>query len=150
MEAGVDPNYKSLLLNVGGAGLVDLLHDSATFGPQLTQGLSAKGIMEDTDAYDTFVNAAKWVMDEVDPVNVAQFARRHPLNGAAPKKLRLQMAIGDTVVPNSSTKRLVSATGVDENTEFRSFIGSHGFLADPAEPSCYVGQDDMANFLENN
>lgn len=150
MQAGIDPHYHSLLLNVGGAGLVDLLKDSSTFGPMLTLGLSQKGIVAGTDAYDAFTNAARWVLDEVDPINLAQFARKRPLNGAPPKKLRLQMAIGDTVVPNSSTRRLVTATGIDERTELRSFIGSHGFLADPAEPSCYVGQDDLANFLENN
>lgn len=150
MESGVDPNYRSLLLNVAGAGLVDLLRDSATFGPQLEAGLAQKGITRDSDAYDAFVNAARWVLDEVDPINVAQFARKRPLNGAAPKKLRLQMAIGDAVVPNSSTERLVKAIGLNESTELRSFIGSHAFLADPAEPACYVGQEDLVKFLEEN
>jgi len=141
--AGADPHYKTMLLNVGGAGLVDLLRESLTFSTTLRSGLAAKGIHEDTDEYDAFVNAARWVLDEIDPINVAPLAR-------GKKKLRLQMAIGDTVVPNSATRRLVTATGIDEATQFRSFIGSHGFLADPAEPACYVGQDDMASFLEAN
>lgn len=148
--AGVDPHYKAMLLNVAGAGLVDLLRESLTFGPQLTSSLGAKGIREGTDEYDAFVNAARWVLDEIDPINLSPFAVRRPLNSALPKRLRLQMALGDTVVPNASTRRLIAATGIDEGTAFRSFIGSHGFLADPVEVACYVGQDDMASFLENN
>ncbi|MBI3182609.1 MAG: Ig-like domain-containing protein [Myxococcales bacterium] len=157
-ESGVDPHFKSMLLNVAGAGLVDLMRESNVFGPLLKQGLSAKGIQEGSPEYDSFVNAARWVLDEVDPINLAQFASREPLrwtdpktgqaNTAAPKRLRLQMASGDMVVPNSSTLRLLTASGIDKATQFRSFLGSHGFLADPAEPAYYPGQDDMASFLE--
>ncbi|MHB8874854.1 MAG: hypothetical protein ACYC8T_14290, partial [Myxococcaceae bacterium] len=158
--AGVDPNVHSMLLNVGGAGLVDLIRESSVFGPTLRSGLADKGITEGTPAYEEFVNAGRWALDEVDPLNLAPFALREslvyadPVTGAqviAPKKrLRLQMAIGDVVVPNSATQRLVTATGVNKDSEFRSFIGSHGFLADPVEVSCYVGQEDMATFLEGN
>ena len=42
----------------------------------------------------------------------------------------------------------MKATAVDASTQFRSFLGSHGFLADPIEPACYVGQDDLVSFLE--
>lgn len=159
LVSGIDPSYRTMLLNVGGAGLVDLMRESATFSPILTQGLQAKGITEGTPAYDSFVNAAKWLLDEVDPINLAPYAVARPLEyvdpatGAAavagPKALRLQMAIGDTVVPNTSTKRLLDATGVDPQRDFRQFIGTHGFLADPAEINCYLGQDDLVTFMEN-
>ncbi len=157
-ESGVEPRYEAMLLNVGGAGLVDLMRESATFGPILSSGLSSKGITAGTPQYDTFLNAAKWVLDEVDPINLAPYARTRswdyvePHTGAkvtAPAKaLRLQEAIGDTVVPNTSTARLLTATGADPTKDFATFIGTHGFLADPAELSCYPGQEDMAGFLE--
>lgn len=159
LVSGVDPSYRAMLLNVGGAGLVDLMRESATFKPVLTQGLADKGITEGTPEYESFVNAAKWLLDEVDPINLAPYALFRPLEYvdpatgakavAGPKALRLQMAIGDTVVPNTSTKRLLEATGVDAQRDFREFLGTHGFLADPVEINCYVGQDDLVTFLEN-
>lgn len=160
--SGVDPAYGAMLLNVAGAGLPDLMRESATFGPTLRDGLAAKGIVEGTPAYDAFIGAARWILDEVDPINLSPYALKRPLQYRNPlagdalvtaplKKLRLQMALGDTVVPNSSTRRLVTATGVTEATMFREFIGSHGFLANPTEPIAMTqGQDDMARFLENN
>lgn len=159
LVSGIDPSYRAMLLNVGGAGLVDLMRESATFKPVLTQGLADKGIVEGSAEYDSFVNAAKWLLDEVDPINLAPYALARPLEYldpmtgqaavAGPKALRLQMAKGDTVVPNSSTRRLLHATGVDEARDFREFIGTHGFLADPVEINCYVGQDDLVSFMEN-
>lgn len=158
--SGIEPHLNSMLLNVAGAGMVDLMRESLTFGPTLKQGLKDKGIEEGTPAYEQFVNAARWCLDEIDPINLSPYAMSRPLEYvdpktrakviARPKRLRLQMAIGDTVVPNTSTKRLVKASGIDEATQFRSFLGSHGFLGDPAEPACYPGQDDLAGFLEGN
>jgi hypothetical protein len=156
--SGIEPNFNSMLLNVAGAGMVDLMRESNTFGPTLKQGLMDKGITEGTPAYEQFVNAARWCLDEIDPINLSPYAMSRPLKYVDPKtkleatakvkRLRLQMATGDTVVPNTSTKRLVKSSGIDEATQFRAFLGSHGFLGDPAEPACYPGQDDMANFLE--
>lgn len=159
--AGIDPYLQRQLLNVPGAGLVQLMTESLTFSAQLQQSLDKKGIKKGTPEYDQFLNAAKWTVDEVDPINLSAFARRRPLiyqdpvTGelkTAPKKaLRVQMAQGDTVVPNSCTELLLVAAGLDRATDFRAFLGSHGFLADPIEPiAMTVGQDDMASFLEKN
>jgi pimeloyl-ACP methyl ester carboxylesterase len=159
LVSGIDPSYRAMLLNVGGAGLVDLMRESATFKGQLKQGLDAKGITEGSPTYDSFLNATKWLFDEIDPINLAPYAAERPLTFTDPltgqaavanrKALRLQMAIGDTVVPNTSTRRLLKATGVSEARDFREFIGSHGFLADPVEINCYLGQDDLVTFMEN-
>jgi len=159
LVSGIDPTYRAMLLNVGGAGLVDLMRESATFGPTLKSALAAKGVSEGTPEYDSFLNAAKWMLDEIDPINFAPYARKRPLVYADPatnqpvtapvKALRLHMATGDSVVPNTATMRLVAATGVDESLDFRAFVGTHIFLADPVEPSCYIGQDDMVTFMEN-
>jgi pimeloyl-ACP methyl ester carboxylesterase len=161
--AGVDPAYESMLLNVGGAGLPDLMRESTIFGPALQQAMESKsgfkkGTPEYAVFYAAFANAARWVFDEVDPVNLARFAVREPQDARDPetgqivkgkaKRLRVQMAKGDVVVPNASTLRLLEATGVSKDRDFRAFDGSHGFLADPIELSYYMGQNDMAEFLE--
>lgn len=158
--SATEPAFRSMLLNVGGAGMVGLMEESATFGPVLTSGLNAKGIEKGTPQYEAFKNAARWILDEVDPINLVRYGATSPrtyadpLTGetkvAAKKALRLHMAIGDAVVPNTATRRLLLASGVDEATQFRSFVGSHGFLANPSEAACYVGQDDMVDFFEAN
>lgn len=156
--SGIDPYYRRMLLNVGGANLVDLIQDSETFGPTLRTGLEEHGIKEGTPAFEQFVNAARWALDEVDPLNLAPYAKRRPLvwkdpatgetRTAPAKKLRLHMANGDRVVPNSATEVLVKATGIDKATEFRAFtdVMNHILLLNPVG----AAQGDMANFLENN
>ncbi|MBX7100290.1 MAG: Ig-like domain-containing protein [Myxococcaceae bacterium] len=160
---GIDPHLRKMLLNVGGADLVDLIRESNTFGGTLKKGLAAKGINEGTPQYEQFVNAARWALDEVDPTNLAPYARLKPLSWKDPatgqtavapvKKLRLQMANGDFVVPNSSTEHLVTATGIDRATEFKAFTAAtnHVFLLDLLDPlDVPGGQRDMTSFLENN
>lgn len=159
--AALDPGYKAMVLNVAGAGLVELMLDSSVFGPVLTQGLTAKNITKGTPEYFEFENAARWILDEVDPLNLVRYGRKEPPKyldpdtGAwvqqAPKRLRVQMAIGDVVVPNSSTDRLLKAGGFNKDTEYKEFVGSHGFLVDPYgtdAAACFLGQDDMRKFLE--
>jgi pimeloyl-ACP methyl ester carboxylesterase len=157
--SAVDPSFRAMLLNVPGADLPVLMEESAFFGPQLEQGLGEKGITRGSPAYYAFVNAARWVLDEVDPVNLAVYgshaprAYADPVTGApgtmAKKRLRIQMANGDAIVPNSSTQRLLTVSRLDKDTEFRAFTGSHGFLANPSETAaCYAGQQDMVEFIE--
>ncbi|MFN7130850.1 MAG: hypothetical protein ACK4N5_02130 [Myxococcales bacterium] len=160
--SGADPFFEALLLNVGGAGLPDLMRESSVFGPVLKNGLQEKGIVEGSPEYDAFVNAAKWVLDEADPINLARFAQRAPLDTRDPatgqvlarrkRALRLHMANGDTVVPNTATLRLVEATGIQKDTQFRAFTvnpgSGHGFLANPSDIAYGAGQKDMADFLE--
>lgn len=154
--AGIDPAYKRMVLNVPGAGLVDLMQESASFSGQLEAGLAEKGIVKGTPAFEQFVNTAKWVLDESDPINLSSFALRYPLMYEDPKTsalkqaplkaIKVQMAVGDTVVPNAATFRLrdVMLTSPSQLREFISPL-NHGLLGDPL-----VAQPDMANFLEGN
>jgi hypothetical protein len=156
--SGMEPHFEAMLLNAGGAGLLEVMRDSLTFGPQLRQGLDQRGLKEGTPEYQSFLNAARWALDEIDPLNLARFARREPLvyldheskqSRTAPiKRMRLQFALGDTVIPNTATDRLGVALGINPNTDIVSFLGSHAFLANPLEPASWGGQDDVANFLE--
>ena len=47
--------------------------------------LSEKGIEEGTPAYEQFVNAARWALDEIDPLNLAPYAFTRPLTYVDPK-----------------------------------------------------------------
>jgi hypothetical protein len=121
---GMDPSYSRMYLSVGGAGLVDVMRESGTFGDTLRKGLAEKGIFEGTPEYDAFLNASTWVMDEVDPIQ------------------------DDNVVPNSATRRLVKATGMNPDTNFSTYPGTHSVLLNVAEPSFCPVQTEMAGFLE--
>jgi pimeloyl-ACP methyl ester carboxylesterase len=153
-----DPAFEAMLLNVGGAGLTDLIQESFTFSSTLRAALADKGIEEGSPEHFAFVNASRWVFDEIDPINLGRYLAKAPRTYPDPrsgetrqapaKRLRLHMAWADTVVPNSATYRLADATGIDRDTQFRAFVGTHGFLANPAEIACYVGQDDLVDFLE--
>lgn len=160
--SAVDPHFKRMLLNVGGGGIIELLEDSATLGAVMKQGLKDKGITPERGVpeYETFRNAGHWIVDEVDPVNLIPYGNAAPRpyvdaetgeeKVMAPKALRLQMANGDAVVPNSATLRMLKASRLDKDTHFRAFdLATHAFLADPAEvPAHYQGLDDMAAFLK--
>lgn len=154
--AGIDPSYKRMLLNVPGAGLVDLMQESTLFKTRLEQGLNEKGIFKGTPEFDQFLNTAKWVLDEADPINISSFALRYPLIYTDPKTselkqaplkaIKVQMAVGDQVVPNTSTYRLRDVM-LTSPTQLREFISvlNHGLLGDPLAP-----QTDMADFLGGN
>ncbi len=158
--SAIIPDFDAMLLNVPGAGLPNLMEDSTVFGPVLESGLGEKGITKGSPEYDAFKSAAAWVFDEVDPVNLVVHGSHAPREYTdpvtservqmAPKRLRIQMAVGDVVVPNSSTERLLAASKLNRDTGFRTFVGTHGFLADPAESvnACYAGQGDMVDFLK--
>ena len=104
----------------------------------------------------TSSNGTTWTAPVRIPIDVVTSTVDHFLPGIAVKPgtsgttavLALTYYFYPQANCTSSTCQL--EYGIIESTEFRSFVGSHGFLADPAEVSCYVGQDDMASFLEDN
>ncbi|MFL5318905.1 MAG: hypothetical protein ACJ790_04555, partial [Myxococcaceae bacterium] len=140
-----------------------LMADSDTLGTLLKGVFLTKGIAVGSPEWDQFINAAKWILDDVDPINIAPYAKTRsityvdPLTGETkqqqPKRLRMQMAKGDSVVPNSSTYRLRDATGVP-SSEFHEFnvnaATGHGFLANPADIGFIPGQADLGDFLGGN
>ena len=157
--SSVDPAYKAMLLNVPGGDLPNLMLESNMFRGTLVDGLKAKGIVEGSAEWDSFLGAAHWLLDEIDPINIIPYAKAggwktvNPatleLSPAPPKRLRVHMALNDVVVPNSSTAALVKAGKINKDTEYREFIGSHGFLFDPIEVVPRLqGLSDMVDFLD--
>ncbi|MGQ0504085.1 MAG: Ig-like domain-containing protein [Myxococcaceae bacterium] len=160
--AAMDPSYSRMLLSVGGAGLIDLMRESNAFADTFRAALAVRGIVEGSpdyaERYATFANSASWVIAEVDPLNLGRYAVRElmpwedPISGEkvtpSAKKLRLQMARIDTVIPNSATLRLRTATGVNPDIDFTTYVaGSHIMLSDPIEPEFCPTQSEMGDFL---
>lgn len=187
VESGGQPKITALALNVGGAGLVDLFQEPGIFGTILPSGLATQGIVINPDYNKVnlpavqFDTAAHWILDDVDPLNIARFALQQRddyvdvMTGQVThwpqKRVLVQMAGADFIVPNPSTYRLRSvldpackpcdatdeACGKDAQCVFTIFNGaSHIFEADPLEnlnPAQFGamtdGQDQVARFLSN-
>ncbi len=92
----------SAYLNVPGGGVANLLRDSATLGPRIQAGLEAAGLTPNTTLYEQFFRDAQAAVDAGDPLNYIAAA-------VAARPVLLTQVINDTVVPNSSTQRLVNA-----------------------------------------
>ncbi len=155
--AAIEPTIGTFVLNVPGAGLVDLMQESAVFGPQLTAGLGARGIEPGSPEMAQFEGIARWVLDPVDPINYAHHAVHAPLTyvdpvdgvekSAPPKRVLVQMAVNDLVVPNPSSERLARRMGVDL-VSYTPLVSNHGFLFDPTSIQGLEAREDLVEFLD--
>ena len=132
MVASLPSDIQSFALSVPGGLITDLLLKSATFGPPISGGVAAK-LGPDTLLYRDFFRDAQAAADAGDPVN--HFAR-----ATANKPVLLHKIVGDTVVPNSATDRLIAVGGLQKATaagrvpagSYMTFTkGGHGSLLDP-------------------
>lgn len=100
---GTNDSVGAATLAMPGGGIAKLLDASKSFGPRISAGLAANGVLEGTDNYETFLRFAQTLVDSADPLNYAAAAKaRHPLH--------LIEVIGDTVVPNAAPAGAASAT----------------------------------------
>lgn len=96
----LEPNVKDVVLAFGGGGLPKVLDGSASFGPTISAGLAANGIVKGTADYESFLGAAQTVVDSADPINYGATA-------AAGHNILFFEIVGgagspsDLVVPNS-------------------------------------------------
>jgi pimeloyl-ACP methyl ester carboxylesterase len=102
------PEIKHAVWNVGGDGLMFLLEDSATFS-LVVNGLRPPGTADGSLA--RFMSLAQAIVDPGDPLNYARNALRYPLVEGAdePRSVLLQVVVGDTIVPNSSSNAVARA-----------------------------------------
>jgi len=156
MLSGVEADVHSFGLNVPGADLIRLMKDSEMLGVMLQRTLDEHGLTRDSDAYFAFEQAARWAVDPVDPMNLAHHATWSVLfyedaetdtRAIMPaKRMIIQMADGDAVVPNSGTHQLSDRTGVEIDV-YTPLISGHGFLADPTSLEGGRARDQLADFL---
>ena len=138
-------------LSVPGGVITQLLLDSETFGPSIRGGLSAKGLTP--YLIGQYVRDVQTVIDSGDPINhIADATALHPIY--------LQKVIGDRVVPNSATDRLIAKGGFAKvssgmapvlpgSPKYVAFpYGTHGSLFSPGGCLTDVAiKDDPAKVL---
>jgi len=95
------PTVNTATVAVPGGVITQLGLDSPTFGPRLRAGVGAN-LADNSYFFNLFFRDGQTVIDSGDPINhIAGSQARHPLH--------LIKVVGDTVVPNNSTDRLIVA-----------------------------------------
>ena len=144
-------DLRTATLNVAGGLIAKLALDSPSFGPSIRAGLGALGLVDNSTLFNNFFRDFQTVLDPGDPVN-------HIYDAQKEVALHLQKVVGDTVVPNSATDRLIAAgqlkkvsavgpTAVAEGSgAFTTFTaGSHGSLLDPSSsPAAWAEMQTQA------
>ena len=105
--ASLPSDIQSFGMSVPGGGIVNLLLDSPTFGPPISGGVAAK-LGPNTLLYRVFFRDAQAAIDSADPINHAAIA-------AANKPILIHKVIGDQVIPNNATDRLLKAAAIFAN-----------------------------------
>jgi hypothetical protein len=136
LVAANQTDLRTLSASVPGGVITQLLLDSQSFGPRIKGALGAQLVL-DSYIYNLFVSDLQAAVDASDPVNYIAGAQDNV-------PLHLMEVIGDAVVPNSATDRLIVAGGLSKLTAlgpnpvaagsggYTVFTaGSHGTLFDP-------------------
>lgn len=153
--AGVEPTIESFALNVPGANFFQLLVTSGSFKTALAHVLEERGIVENSDGYFEFETAMRWLLDPVDPLNIIHHATLRPHSYVDPegntqmftqKRVILQMAEDDVVVPNASTRSLSERSGVPLQI-YTPLVSNHAFLFDPTSLEGARARDAVVEFF---
>jgi len=105
VASALPSTIKSAYLNVPGGGVILMIPSSPYLSARFNPSLAAINpmLVPGLTLYDQFWRDAQTVGDSADPVNYIAAA-------AAARPIVLTQVIGDAVVPNSATQRLISAT----------------------------------------
>lgn len=151
LSAGV----QTATLSVPGGLVTRLLLDSPTFGPRIIAGLQAQGLVPGTTLFNQFFRDAQNVIEAGDPINYMAAA-------AAAKPILLHQVIGDIVIPNSATQRLIDIAALPKvstpgpNPVSRAYVsftaGVHSSLLDPTSslPATVEMQTQAVTFAVTN
>lgn len=144
--AGLTTSINSFALNVPGADFVVVLENSSVISPMLAGSLERLGIERDSERFRDYEDLARLVLDPVDPLNLAPRATVARPSGWAEKRLLIQAAESDRVIPNQATHILAAATGVSAD-EYTPLVSNHIFFFDPASIEGARARDDAYGFL---
>jgi hypothetical protein len=145
----IQPSLTTFALNVSGADVVRLLQDSTALGIVLAGFLNEYDVEETDFAYDAYTFFARWLLDPIDPINMAQHTIDAPLPGMQAKNAIIQMSVGDLVVPNITT-RLLSERMKHPYQEFSPLISNHAFLVDPTSFEGGDARQQIVDFFNQN
>ncbi|MCW8829886.1 MAG: lipase [Gammaproteobacteria bacterium] len=170
----LEPNVRDAAFAFGGVSIPKILDGSATFGPIVSGGLAAKGVLKGTADYESFMGAAQTVVDSGDPVNYASVAAtgRGILffeivgGNSSPSDLVMPNRVPDAndttgTVPAplagtepqlalmGLTQYNASTTGTDLHAVTKYISGDHSSLLDPISDVAVTTeiQTQLANFL---
>lgn len=153
----VEPTIGTYVLNVPGGDFLAMVQNSSSFKSVFAQELDDRGIEPGTDEHFEFLSAARWLLDPIDPINIAHHAILDPISYREPvtgeikqapiKRVMIQMAEGDSVVPNISTRILSERMQVPHIT-YSPSISNHAFLFDPTSGEGRRARQDMVRFFE--
>lgn len=148
----VEPTIRTYVLNVPGGSFVDIVEHSGAFQTLYAEALAHRDVTPGTDRYFSFTNTLRWLVDPVDPLIVSHPAVREPVTYTDPvtgeqkqapiKRVMIQMAKGDSVVPNISTRLLSEAMGVPYR-EYTPTVSNHAFFFDPTSLEGRRARQDM-------
>ncbi|GAB4569462.1 MAG: hypothetical protein Tsb007_46490 [Rhizobacter sp.] len=189
---GVEPNIQAGVPNVPGGSITEVARlgvfrpltgqSLATRVPSLINVAHPSGIVFNENlplrdlppvvnsvpgaaAIQQVLDRYEWVQQAGNPVSYASYIRKKPLRGNAPKPVIVQVAKGDTVVPNPTSSAIVRAGDLaDRTTYFRNDLayaannavgkGPHTFLTNignaAAAPYAVGAQMQMAVFFASN
>jgi pimeloyl-ACP methyl ester carboxylesterase len=163
LMTAAEPRLGNTVLNAAGGDYLQLIADSDYISEAFFSALAERGILPNTPDYFRFETAARWILDPADPMNTARHAAADlyeivdPEDGATKslpaKKVLIQMASTDRVIPSSATRLLARMHGVGITTYAPADdpdIGGHGFLLDPTEPERIKAMAEAINFLKSN
>jgi hypothetical protein len=183
----VDPLVQTGVLNVPGGPVVEVARQSPVFRPLLRDVLGGRrpsplngaeefredlplrgetrlqGVAPGALAIQELLARAEWAQRRADPVAYARHLRAAPLPGLPRKRVLVQLAWGDRVVPNPTTGTLVRAGQLEDATVLlrydrvvdrvpRRLLDPHGFLLRPEAPGvagalARAAQEQVARFL---
>lgn len=147
LYAPLDPAMERVVLNVPGGNMVTMFTESALFSLHIEAFFERHEIVPGSPDHGRFLNIAHWVVDGVDPINVARNLVDEPIPGApmpAGRDAIIQMATLDFIIPNVATGMLAEEAGVPKV----DYLAEHGFITIPIEPAYLPGVSDAAGFLD--
>lgn len=107
--AAVLPKLDRVVLNVGGTGLSHYVFRAEAF-EALLQLVSRH--FKRTIAQYAWAASTQRIFDRIDPGHYARYILREPLEGASPRRVLMQMGVGDVAVPNFGTYLHARAIGL--------------------------------------
>ena len=140
-----EPNVDRSVLNVPGGRITYLLLESEAYSQTILDGLAAAGVVPGTAQFVQFGLFTQAVLDDVDPLNVAEAAISGSLRGGTGVNLLQQLATADTVIPPSAQYDLAISFGANSLFKQIAALLPQPLIAQATAPSPGPGVFEFAD-----